>query len=195
MTIKKVALVLVLAAVVLTLASLVQWEAWDGGFQQAEYRLTFLDEHGRPVKGVQLRVLDIEGNTSWGYPVTDFTEDLIPTSDDKGSMIFHHIGLSPEFGGKCCRLLFMFPIGQCEAPKYALHFILSGRPVVSFEYVDLEIPGRMVDWKNVPIVSRKWEQEGSSSPSLPEHLQIEHRRIPPQLDFYVINKTVTVVRY
>lgn len=192
MLIKKTVLIIALAIVSLALASLAEWEVWDGGFQQVEYHINFLDEYRDPVKGVRLNVFDSQGNTSLGYPVSDLTEDLIPTSNDKGEMIFHHVGLSPEFGGKCCQLLFMFPIGKCEWPKYTLQFVLSERPVASFEYSDFEAPGRMADWKNLLIVTRKWEQRGSSSPSLPEHLRIENRRLPPQLDFYVISKTIII---
>lgn len=195
MTIKNVVLIVALVITGTALVSLVDWEAWDGGFQQIEYCVTFLDENNHPLKGVQLRVFDSQGNTSWGYPVTDFTEDLIPTSNKKGMITFHHVNLSPEFGGKCCHLFFMFPLGKCEAPNYTLHFLLSGQLIASFRYIDLEAPGRTSEWTTLPVVTRKWEQKGSSSPLLPEHLRIENRKMPSQLDFYVINKTINVSHY
>ena len=195
MNIKKTVLIIALAIAGLALASLARKEVWDGGFQQVEYRVTFLDKDSRPLKGVQLRVFDSQGKTTFGYPITDFTDESPPSSDENGMMIFHHVGLSPEFGGSCQQLFFVFPVGKCDAPKYTVQFLLSNRPVASFDYTDLEAPGREVEWKNLPIAKRKWEQKIPSSPSLPEHLRVENRKLPPQLDFYVISKVITVSNY
>lgn len=197
MTIKKCVLVIALAIIAVALVSLARKEVWDGGFQQIEYRVTFLDENSQPLKDVQLRVLDDQGNTTFGYPVTDFTDECIPASDENGTMIFHHVSLGMEFGGHCHYLFWMIPIGTCFPPKYTLHFLLSARPIASFAYTDLESPGHMAGWKNLPKITRKWEQKGSSSPSLPEHLRIEKRMqegtLSSQLEYYVISKTIIVI--
>lgn len=190
MTIKKFILILVVAITVTGLASVAQKEVWDGGFLQVEFILTILDETERPLKGVQLMVLDAQGNKSLSYPVTDFTDESIPSSDENGTMTFHHVSLSPEFGGSCSHLFFLFPVGTCEAPKYTLKLFLADYTVASIKYTDLEAPVRADDWKTLPIIKREWHQKGASSPSLPEHLRIENRKIPPQLAFYVINKTL-----
>jgi hypothetical protein len=195
MSIKRIALFVILAVSGIALASLVRRELWDGGFRQVEYRISFIDESGHPIKGVQLKVIDSQSNISWAYPVTDYTENMAPTSDEDGLMVFHHVDLSPEFGGSCHRLFFLFPIGECEAPIYTLNFLLSGQTVASFSYIDLESPGWISGWKNLPAVTRKWEQKRPASPSLPEHLRVENRQVQSQLDFYVINKTITLYNH
>src|SRR4051794_40604074 len=53
------------------LASLCGMRFWVAGFAQEEYRMTFKDRAGRPVRGVQLRVENESGSNFYHFPVTD----------------------------------------------------------------------------------------------------------------------------
>jgi hypothetical protein len=109
-------------------------EVWDGNFSQIEYQVSFLDKQRRPVKGVTLAVTDYKEALVYGYPVTDYREDSVPTSNNDGLMTFHHVTLGTEFGGKRRWLFFAIPIGDCEAPKYTLHFLLQDKEIIRYEY-------------------------------------------------------------
>jgi hypothetical protein len=63
---------------------------WDGGWQQKEYRITFLDRAGKPVKGVQLRVENESASNFHHFPVADYLPDNVPESDAEGVLVFHH---------------------------------------------------------------------------------------------------------
>src|SRR5262249_11428804 len=116
--------------------SLAQVKVWSGGFPQVEYRVVFYNLDQQPLKGIKLIVTNEQGGVSYGYPVTDFTEDLTPISDEQGLMVFHHVDLSPEFGGKCANLFFLFPLGTCEPPQYELQFEFSGNKLARYRYID-----------------------------------------------------------
>ncbi len=184
-----VTVIVVLAGLALICPGIV--ELWDGGFSQVEFQVTVINQNGRPIEGVTLSVTDHKGDSALGYPVMDFRGGLTPTSDEKGLMVFHHVNLSPEFGGKCRKLFFLIPVGVCEAPKYHLHFLLRDRELACYEYSDYL--GRWpLDWKTLPKVKRPWKPMGRSPASLPEYLRLENRSMPPNLEYYVIAQTITI---
>lgn len=166
---------------------------WDGGFSQVEFQITFVDQQTKPINGVTLSVVNYSGATAFGYPVTDYREDSIPTSDDKGVMVFHHVNLSPEYGGKYRMMFFLIPVGKHEAPKYTLHFILSGKEIAHYEYNNYLGTGAP-DWDSLPTVTRQWRDIGNSPPSLPEHLRPENRSMPSTLKYHIISRTIIVNR-
>ena len=92
-------LALILGLVAIVLLAPIQEIVWDGGFPSTEYRLTFVDEAGRPVPGVTLRMETHADGVSYLYPVDEFLPDQAPTSDADGRMVFHHTGQGIEFGG------------------------------------------------------------------------------------------------
>jgi hypothetical protein len=190
MTINRLILPFLLVIAGVGVASLVETETWDGGFPQVEYRVHFMDQTQHPVKGVKLKVIDNRGNISFGYPVTDFREASVPTSGEDGAMVFHHVDLSPEFGGSCRKLFFLFPIGKCGPPQYNLQFLLLNRVIASFPYSDYL--GTRPNWDSLPTVKRGWEEKSHSPPSLPEHLRTENRSLPPSLEYYIIKRTIIV---
>lgn len=166
-------------------------ETWDGGFPQVEFQVTVIDRGGVPLEGVTLSVTSHNGETTFGYPVTDFTESLTPTSDERGLLVFHHVNLSPEYGGKCRKLFFLIPVGTCEAPRYTLHFLLRDKEVARFEY-DEYLGRKPSDWSLLPKKKRRWEYVGRSSASLPEHLRPENHFMPNTLDYYVLSKIIII---
>lgn len=124
---------------------------WDGGFESAEYRLRFVDESGRPVPGVALRVLTRAGGVCHLYPVNEFLPDSTPTSDADGRMAFHHVGRL-EFGGHEYHNLVGMRFGDTRAPQYVLVFAVGGREVYRTWYDDLRPRGRV----ELPSVTVKW---------------------------------------
>jgi hypothetical protein len=171
--------------------SFIQREAWDGGFGQAEFRLRFVDEEGAPVPGVQLVVRDKNGARAYCYPVIDYQETMQPMSDDSGLMTFHHINLSPEYGGKCWRLFFVIPMGDCDPPVYTCHFMLAGREIGQRRFHELYAArqdrfdrGKEVEWE--------WSADDSCLQSLPPHLNPTERSIPRTLSFRVYSSDFPV---
>ena len=60
---------------------------WDGWNLTSEFQITFVDEKGQPIQGIELRVEDEGGRTYFHYPVTDYLPDRTPTSDRNGLMV------------------------------------------------------------------------------------------------------------
>jgi hypothetical protein len=107
-----------LALSMLGLASvLFDWTVWDGGFPQAQFHIYVVGESDRPLEDVEIEIRDRFGNKSYCYPVTDYHLDNKLVTDADGKVVFHHVNLSPEFGGQCLNLFFVIPIGKCEAPR------------------------------------------------------------------------------
>lgn len=183
------AVVLIIIGIVWSFFGIV--ELWDGGFPQVEFQISFLDEQRSPLKGVKLAVTDSKEELAFGYPVIDYRQDSVPTSNDDGLMIFHHINLTPEFGGKCRWLFFVFPVGECEAPKYTLHFLIQDKEMARYEYHKYLGEGA-VSWGSLPKVKRQFSEIGNSPQSLPERLRPENRNVPPILEYRVIAKTIIV---
>lgn len=140
---------LVLAVVLVPFQGIV----WDGGFPNAEYRLTFVDEAGRPVPGVTLRVQTRAGGECHLYPIDEFRPDFAPTSDAEGRMVFHHAGESLEFGGREYRNLLGMRFGEVDGPQYVCAFSVAGSEVYRVRYNDLLPVGEQA---GSPKVSRPW---------------------------------------
>jgi hypothetical protein len=95
----------IVIALVITLAP-IQGLSWDASFEDAEYQFTFIDEMGRPVPDVTLRMESPSGGVCYFCPVNEFLPDQAPTSDLDGRMAFHHIYEIVEYGGSdYCNLL------------------------------------------------------------------------------------------
>lgn len=131
----------------------VQTILWDGGFEDAEYRLRFVDGAGRPVPGVTLRVLTQAGGVCHLYPVNEFVPDNTPTSDADGRMVFHHRAHYLEFGGGDRLSLIGVRLTATGAPQYELVFALGGRDVHRVRYDDLRPWKREDHW----TASRRWQ--------------------------------------
>lgn len=107
---------------------------WDGGFQDAEYRLRFVDSRGRPVPGVTLTVLTQASGVCHLYPVNEFLPDSTPTSDADGLMVFHHRAHYLEFGGGDRMSLIGVRLTATGAPQYVLVFNRGGRELARRGY-------------------------------------------------------------
>ena len=136
----------------LALASLANVMVWDGAFRQAEYQLVFVDRAVKPVPRIELYVENENGANFYHYPVTDYSPDRTPTSDDKGVLTFHHVSPSLEFGGKCGNLFWVIPVGTCDSPIFICRFFASGKEVYRCRFNDLR-------WLAVEVaqpVTRMW---------------------------------------
>lgn len=117
---------------------------WDGGYLDAEYRITFKDQNGEPVAGIQLQVEDKEGN---------------------GIMAFHHLShFGVEFSGRIRYVFFFFPIEERRGPEYVCRFRSGDKEVHRVSYGELD------DWRvgtseEVAKVKRHWR-----IPNWPKHL-------------------------
>jgi hypothetical protein len=140
--------------VAIVLLAPIQTIIWDGGFSSAEYRLTFVDEAGRPVPGVVLRVETQAGGVSHLYPVDEFLPDQAPTSDADGRMVFHHAGTAIEFSGHERGNLVGMEFGNTGAPRYVLVFSVGNREVHRLRHDDLRPRD---DWDRRARVKRAWQ--------------------------------------
>jgi len=132
-----VGLVVFLLLVLAGVSAIITTEHWDGSFAQAEYQIAFQDADGHPLPGVELRVEDEKGNQCFGYPVTDYVHSKALRSDKHGVITFHHVSLGLEFGGRCTRLYWLFPIGNCESPRYVCRFLSGNQEVMHTRFDNL----------------------------------------------------------
>jgi hypothetical protein len=123
-----------LALIVLGLVLPIQTIIWDGGFPDAEYRLTFVDADGRPIEGVALQVQTQHGGTCYFYPVNEFLPNNVPISDVDGRMVLHHRGDHLEFSGRDQQALLGFYYSREHSPQYDCIFFLGEREVHRFRY-------------------------------------------------------------
>lgn len=140
---------------------------WDGGFPSTEYRLTLIDEAGRPVPGVTLQVETQAGGICYVYPVDEFVPDETITSDADGRMVFHHVSDAIEFSGHESADLLGMSFGDTGAPTYVCVFRLGGREVHRLKFGDLQPHG---DWDQWRSVTRTWQH-----PDWPFREYADHR--------------------
>jgi hypothetical protein len=127
---------------------------WDGRFHDVEYRLTFLDEAGRPLPGISLQVVSKAGGPSYLYPINEFLPDGTPSTDANGLVTFHHVGAYLEFSGYEYHNLAGMRFSDTDAPQYVLVFSLAGREVHRVRHDDLRPRGEI---DRLPKVTRKWQ--------------------------------------
>ena len=120
---------------------------YDGYYCQAEYQIKFVTPDGRPIDGVQLEVVDKSGNISYGYPVTDYCEGGIPTSDADGVITFHHVQYTMEWGG----IFFFCCVLGSGSREFDLLFSRNGELIYDTKYGDLD---REV-WNDTPTITRR----------------------------------------
>jgi hypothetical protein len=138
------------------LIALVPWQGiiWDGGFDDVECRLKFVDANGNPVPGVTLTVFTRAGVVCHYYPVDEFFPDRPVVSDAEGQMVFHHSSNHLEFAGHESSNLIGMRFGETSAPHYDCVFTLGGREVFRTPF---NFHRREWDefWR--PAVQRSWQ--------------------------------------
>jgi hypothetical protein len=159
---------------------------YDGFYWQAEYQIKFVTPDGRPIDGVQLEVLDESGNISYGYPVTDYYEGGIPTSDADGVITFHHVQYTMEWGG-----MFFFGCVAGSGPQvFDLLFSENGRLIYDTKYHDFN---REVK-SDTPTITRKVSvyDAGSAEAAMLSDVSEPPRIVEESLEFPVVEQTVVV---
>lgn len=126
----------------------------DGGFLSTEYRVTFVDEVGRPIPGVTLQVKTQAGGVCYVYPVDEFVLDQSVESDVDGRMVFHHVSDAVEFSGHESINLLGMSFGDPGAPEYTCVFRLGELEVHRVGFGELQPRG---DWDQRPTVTRTWQ--------------------------------------
>jgi len=125
---------------------------WDGSFEQTEFRLTFTDQTGKPLEGVELLVTDRDGNLFPGYPISDYLLDSRrPRSGMDGQLVCRHVRFGLEFGGYAYRLFWLIPMGEAP-PVFKCHFIADGKHVASCDYREIATRG-----KHTGKILRSWD--------------------------------------
>lgn len=143
----------------------------DGAFNQSEYQITFVTRDGIPIDGVQLELLDKSENIRYGYPVTDYYEGSVPTSDANGMITFHHVQYFLEFGGA-----FFFGCSTGGPPEFDLLFTRKGKLIYWAKYIDLDekaTGSEVTITRNVSIYDEEsakaaWHSDYSKPPRIVE---------------------------
>jgi hypothetical protein len=160
----------VCAFVLLILIAPIQTVRWDGGFEDREYQLTFLDEKRTPIPNITLRVQTQSGSTCYFYPVDEYFPEGTPTSDSDGRMVFHHVNHGAEYGGVDQYNLLGFCLWCESAPQYDCIFIHDKKVVHRLRFNKLPYQSEL-SIKSSSII-RQW-----SFPNWPQF-----RYIPPVED-------------
>ncbi len=107
---------------------------WHGSFHQAEYRISFVNKNGVPLRGVELVVENSTGQLCPCYPVSDFSAKQRPASDNHGVVYFNHIQRAKEIGG-CTAIV----AGKYRriAPDFTCRFLVQGREVFRCHFSEL----------------------------------------------------------
>jgi len=174
-------LALTVAACLIGFVSALFHSRAEGGFPNAEFELTFLDSNGKPIPGVELRVESRLGEVDYIYPVTDFEQGHAPRSNEKGVMVFHHVGHGLEFGADEWDLFFLIPMGNRLPPLFVCRFLLEGREVYRINFHELY--GLAPPGPGAVRVTRRWK--------LPETLR-QPGREEEDVDFRLVRHKVTV---
>jgi hypothetical protein len=153
LTIRRIGIWLCLLLGFTTVSLVVTHRTWDGCFDEAEFQIKFIDVEGNPVAGVTLRVTDRMKERSFHYPVSDYSEKHSPVSGNDGVITFHHVWRGAEFGGNCCHLFFLIPLGKCSWPVYHCEFLLGKAVIYRCLFSDLY---RGIDRKSLPVKQRIW---------------------------------------
>jgi hypothetical protein len=184
--------IIVLIAVSLLIALSCRAMIWEGCFETAEFQITFVNEDGEPLKGVSLRVLDETRHESFHFPVTDFSPQKEPCSDNAGVVTFHHITTrATEFSGRCRYCLFVIPITNqgCKPPQFTCCFFHHGQQMceLSFEALNDEA------MKQVNCLEKTitWNWPKYLSPDFPLRLRPEDAS-PHPITFRVVRKQFIV---
>jgi hypothetical protein len=113
--------------------------------------IRFVHEDGTPIPGVELRVENEQGTNFYHYPVTDYVEGRVPTSDTNGVLKFHHVAEGPEYGGRCW-LLYGLCFGTCQGPTFVCRFLLEGQETPRAKCNDMNTAAKG------PPITRTWNQ-------------------------------------
>jgi len=161
-------------------------EIWDGGYPYFVCELTFVDETGDPIEGVELQVERRSGAVRYHWPVDDFYLGRIPTSDETGLLRFHCCG--HRFGGTYHCYFHVIRVGDHSAPEYDCRFFYHGEEIHNIPFNDLAFP---YNDRELPRIKR--------SIRIPTADQIFDGSIPPTSDlpeteheFMLVQRTVTV---
>jgi hypothetical protein len=157
-----------LGLVALVLLAPIQKSIGSGGFPSTEYRLAFVDESGRPVPGVALRVETQAGGVSYLYPVDEFLPDRAPTTDADGRMVFHHAGMATEFSSHERGNLLGMWFGGSGPPQYVFVFSVRGREVHRVRHDDLRPRGNR---EGLARVKQAWQHSNWPSRVYAAHHQ------------------------
>jgi hypothetical protein len=122
---------------------------WDGIWEQEEYRITFTDRDGKPVKGVELRVENESGINFYHFPIADYLPKQVPTSGADGVLVFHHVP-SNSVSGRDWWLFGVIPMSGSSPPVYVCRFLLHEREVHRIRYNHLLHTGKK-------LVKRRWK--------------------------------------
>lgn len=99
---------------------------WDGGYPPALFKVKLTDEQGKPVQNAQVHVINLDGESRYRYPVTNYLKNNILETDKQGEVTLNHFSHGLEFGGKCWDLFFIVPMGDCDAPDFFIVFSKDG---------------------------------------------------------------------
>ena len=170
---------------------------WDGRFDSAEYRLRFIDESGRPVPDIRLKVLTKAGEPCHFYPINEFTPDGTAVSDADGRMMFHHAGDLLEFGGREYWNLVGMRFGETDAPQYDFVFSLGEREVHRVKHDAIRPRG------NSEVARRTWsqrrpvhdrhvdEKDDRETRTAISHVS-RYSESDHEVDFKIVERTITI---
>ena len=154
---KSILITVIVIVIVIGCLGSTQVLIWDGRYFDAEYQITFTDQHGKPVEGIQLQVEDLEDHVYHHYPVTDFLPGAVPTSDKNGLMVFHHLSyFGVEFSGRIRYILFLFTVEEKRGPNFICRFIYKGNEIHRIPFGDMN-HWREGAWEEVARVKRQWK--------------------------------------
>ncbi len=107
---------------------------WDGGYMDAEFELTFHDQDGNALEGVELRVEYPGGEKCFYYPVTDYLADATPRSGADGKIVFHHVSFQAcETSGRVYEYFWMYQVME-EGPKFNCRFLYHDREIYRIDF-------------------------------------------------------------
>ncbi len=113
------------------------------GYPTVEVRMVFRDLSGNPIEGVELCVVDENGQLSWGYPVSDYLPGQFLQSNGRGVLVFHHKSQGPEYSYQMSYLSYLLGY-RPPVPRFVCRFSLSGRIILEAEFSRLIREGRKI---------------------------------------------------
>jgi hypothetical protein len=100
---------------------------WDGGFPAGEFRISVVNDEGKPIPGAVLRVFQLGPRRSAGnYPLVEHSEANGIVAGPDGVILCHQMREGLQFGGTAWYLFWFIPMGEHSGPSYELEFTGDG---------------------------------------------------------------------
>lgn len=184
-------LVLIIVALFVPTGSV---EVGAGRFRNAEFRVSILDEKGRLVDGVVMKVVNSQGEDAPCYPVSDYYDNNPVVANKDGLIVFHHVSsLLPEYTTRK-RFVLGRLVSEQFPPEYHCEFFKATSLLCRVPYNGYfgHSDDTVSQWEKLPKTTQRWDDGGRRCIGLPDRLLPDKSLRGRDVVFPVIEATIRI---